>query len=204
MEIRIPFDPQPIKDEDGMWKWRDCQWMDQGIGFPASGIEDHFPFRVGNLIMVDEQIRKVMFVAANQDKKGTWNWSVFIENPPVQQPATRVYRTGEELRNLASEVAKKVTIRTYVEYGNSKDVERSTTKEEYTILRDIIHSALLSLNNSEQSRRAQYGDPVFKAVLDTAEYMSFGRIPGINSYNSIYIPVWNIIKAWPLESEETE
>lgn len=35
--------PQPTKDDGGMWHWKDCQWMDDGIGFPKSGIEDHRP-----------------------------------------------------------------------------------------------------------------------------------------------------------------
>ena len=36
--IRVPLYVQPMKDETGMWHWRDCQWMDGGLGFPQSGI----------------------------------------------------------------------------------------------------------------------------------------------------------------------
>ena len=35
--------PQPVMDLDKMWHWRDCQWMDGGLGFLASAIEDYAP-----------------------------------------------------------------------------------------------------------------------------------------------------------------
>ena len=40
-QTRRVVKPQPTKDADGMWHWKDCQWMDGGLGFPVSGIADH-------------------------------------------------------------------------------------------------------------------------------------------------------------------
>lgn len=50
--------PQPVLTEDGMWHWKDCQWMDGGIGFPKSGTEDHAPFKVGDILWVRERWAK--------------------------------------------------------------------------------------------------------------------------------------------------
>ena len=46
--------PQPVMDADRMWQWKDCQWMDGGLGFPASGIEDYAPYRPGDILYVRE------------------------------------------------------------------------------------------------------------------------------------------------------
>ena len=46
--------PQPIIDERGMWDWKDCQWMEGGLGFPQSGIEDHAPYQPGDILWVRE------------------------------------------------------------------------------------------------------------------------------------------------------
>lgn len=56
---RIPFKTQPVIDESGMWTWKDCQWMEGGLGFPASGIEDHAPYQVGNILWVRESWRGI-------------------------------------------------------------------------------------------------------------------------------------------------
>jgi hypothetical protein len=46
--------PQPIMDDSGMWHWKDCQWMDGGLGFPASGIDDYAPYKPGSTMWVRE------------------------------------------------------------------------------------------------------------------------------------------------------
>jgi len=46
--------PQPVLDESGMWHWKYCQWMDGGIGFPASGIKDHARYHPGDVLWVRE------------------------------------------------------------------------------------------------------------------------------------------------------
>lgn len=201
MEIRIPLQPQPVKDADGMWHWKDCQWMDGGIGFPESGIEDHCMFHRDDLIVIDDTVRRVMFVTVAQDVKGTWNWGVFIKASAYNRPKPRVRRHHNMLLAIAGEIAQDITIRTYVN-GSSKDEKRMSTKEEREILQNIIYSTLLALNDGEEARRAQYCGPVFKAALDVAEYITPKLIPDVNTYDSIYCPIWNVVKDWPLEGEE--
>jgi len=51
---RRVMNPQPVMDEDGMWLWKDCQWMDGGLGFPQSGIDDHARYQPGDILWVRE------------------------------------------------------------------------------------------------------------------------------------------------------
>ena len=53
-QTRRVMKPQPVIDDTAMWHWKDCQWMDGGIGFPQSGIEDYAPYKPGDIIYVRE------------------------------------------------------------------------------------------------------------------------------------------------------
>jgi len=64
--------PQPTRDANGMWHWRDCQWMDGGLGFPASGIADHARYKPGDILWVREAWRLVDY----QYIDGIWSASV--------------------------------------------------------------------------------------------------------------------------------
>jgi hypothetical protein len=55
--------PQPILDTDGFWQWKDCQWLDSGIGMPESGIKDHAPYAVGDRLRVREAWQDVNYLA---------------------------------------------------------------------------------------------------------------------------------------------
>lgn len=50
--------PQPVLEPwdgtPGMWKWKDCQWMDGGLGMPQSGVDDYAPCRPGDVLWVRE------------------------------------------------------------------------------------------------------------------------------------------------------
>lgn len=49
--------PQPQRDyscNTPFWSWKDCQWAEGGIGFPVSGIEDHAPYKPGDILYVRE------------------------------------------------------------------------------------------------------------------------------------------------------
>ena len=46
--------PQPMMDGSGMWHWKDCQWMDGGMGFPQSGVKDYAPWHPGDVLWVRE------------------------------------------------------------------------------------------------------------------------------------------------------
>jgi|GEM_PF-5796855 len=59
-QIRFAFEPQPVLklfgEESGAqhWDWKDCNWLDGGIGFPESGIEDYAPYKVGEILYAQE------------------------------------------------------------------------------------------------------------------------------------------------------
>lgn len=53
-QTRRVLKPQPVIDAHGMWLWKDFQWMDGGLGFPASGIEDYAPYKPGDILWVRE------------------------------------------------------------------------------------------------------------------------------------------------------
>lgn len=53
-KTRRVMTPQPKMDESGMWHWKDCQWMDGGLGFPKSGIEDYAKYHPGDILWVRE------------------------------------------------------------------------------------------------------------------------------------------------------
>ena len=53
-QTRRVIKPQPSRDREGMWHWKDCQWTDGGIGFPASGIDDYAPYKAGDYLYVRE------------------------------------------------------------------------------------------------------------------------------------------------------
>jgi len=56
---RRAIKPQPVLDAEGMWQWRDCQWMNGGIGFPKTGIEDYAPYKPGDILWVRETWMRV-------------------------------------------------------------------------------------------------------------------------------------------------
>ena len=58
-QTRRVLRPQPVIDADGMWHWKDCQWMDGGIGFPESGVEDYAPYQLGDTLWVRETFTKI-------------------------------------------------------------------------------------------------------------------------------------------------
>ena len=56
-ETRRVMKPQPYSEESDcvkFWHWKDCQWTDGGLGFPKSGIEDHAPYKPGDILYVRE------------------------------------------------------------------------------------------------------------------------------------------------------
>ena len=57
-QFRLPLKPQPILvpfgNETSHWHWKDCQWLDGGIGFPKSGITDYALYHEGDILRVCE------------------------------------------------------------------------------------------------------------------------------------------------------
>lgn len=56
---RRAIKPQPEASQDGMCHWKDCQWMDPGLGFPISSIQDYAPFQPGDYLYVRETWAKL-------------------------------------------------------------------------------------------------------------------------------------------------
>jgi hypothetical protein len=89
-------------------------------------------------------------------------------------------KTEKELKAYASTYAETIVIRTY-ENGNSKDERRATTEEEKKIIESIIYGSLLSINRGLDAR----------SIIDAAEFIGDLQIPGMNGYDTIYIPLCN-------------
>ena len=105
----------------------------------------------------------------------------------------RKHRTESELREIAESIAQTIVIRTY-ENGNSRDDRRPTTGQERITLRDIAFGALLGLNWGETFRREKI---CADAIIEAAEFTLMQFIPGVNGYDSIYLPLHKAIKEWP-------
>lgn len=106
---------------------------------------------------------------------------------------TREYKSGEELQQIANEIAETIVIRTYVN-GCSRDERRTTTEPEREILRKIARTALSSMNYGEKMRASK---ELTQAVIDTAEFALINFIPEANAYDSIYIPLTRVVAKWP-------
>ena len=106
----------------------------------------------------------------------------------------RKHRTENELREIAEKIAETIVIRSYDERGNSRDDRRPTDGQERITLRDIAFGALLTLNYGETFRRERIAED---AIIETAEFTVDLLIPGVNGYDSIYIPLREAVKAWP-------
>jgi len=49
--------PQPIREpcaDSTMWYWKDCCWIEAGLGFPESGIDDYAMCKPGDIVYVRE------------------------------------------------------------------------------------------------------------------------------------------------------
>ncbi|MGI6691178.1 MAG: hypothetical protein ACOX63_10145 [Christensenellales bacterium] len=121
--------PQPIMDDGGMWHWKDCQWMDGGLGFPASGIDDYAPYKPGDTMWVKETWQHVdngdensgyVYKASENGKAweknaGGWKWrpSIFMprEAARIFLWVTDVY--AERLQDITEEYARVEGIRSY-------------------------------------------------------------------------------------------
>lgn len=99
VSILIPLDPQPSFEPVGntvMWQWKDCQWMDGGLGFPKSGIEDYAPYKLDEMLFPsyasDDGMKNIHTVVAGVDvkKMGLWYWVVALK-PAFGEVHTHFY-----------------------------------------------------------------------------------------------------------------
>lgn len=69
--------PQHTLGGRGMWKWKTCQWMDGGLGFPESGIDDYARFRPGDILYIQSKSLTIMVVdvrVTQTDVTGESKW----------------------------------------------------------------------------------------------------------------------------------
>ena len=92
--------------------------------------------------------------------------------------------TCNELSDLIDKIASTVVIREYIS-GNSNDVRRETTLDEYRYLYALAEGALLAYRKDNAD---------IDSILDTVEFVLHGLIPYANTYDSIYIPLRKITK----------
>ena len=98
-----------------------------------------------------------------------------------------IYRTDKDLHDAAEFYCDTIVIRSY-ENGNSKDTRRKATKKEHDLLHKIIYSAL-------SAYRFKGSD--IDGILNMAEFIGMQLFQnkgdaGINTYDSIYIPLRKI------------
>lgn len=55
-KLKKGLDLAAINDvvEDYFWHWKDCKWLDGGMGMPESAIEEYAPYKVGDILWVRE------------------------------------------------------------------------------------------------------------------------------------------------------
>lgn len=64
--ITLVMDPQPTKDADGMWHWKECKWLDEETGFSTSGINRYAPYKCNGALNIS-CMKVTRF-------RGTWVW----------------------------------------------------------------------------------------------------------------------------------
>lgn len=124
---------------------------------------------------------------------------------------SRIYRSEEDLRTVAADIARNVTVRTY-DNGSSCDVTRRATVMEESHLFTIALGALDALNWDRQVTRMHNMSEYCDGVLSMAEFTVinlFGtgagdEAPHVNSYDTIYLPLKRAIREWPLDLPEEE
>jgi hypothetical protein len=130
-QTRRVITPQPILSSDGMWRWKDCQWMDGGIGFPVSGIKDHTKYQIGDILWVREAFTLTnygnpVYKADYRDKYGEYWSSVSSDptgvkwKPSIHMPrvAARIFLKVtdvrvEQIQDISEADAKAEGIRSY-------------------------------------------------------------------------------------------
>lgn len=99
----------------------------------------------------------------------------------------RVYKTAEQLRSMATELASTITTR-----EDNIDYKRATWLREKEILYKIFYGALLELNRNGGSQ-FDYG------VLNCAEMTADLFIPYMNGYDTVFCPLRRVLENWETE-----
>ena len=100
-------------------------------------------------------------------------------------------KSDREYKSWAREIAKHITIRTYID-GNSQDNTRESTPEEENAIYGILMGAMLAYGWRAEGN--------LDSILDTAEFSGHYLIPckegEVNCYDTIYIPLQKTMGEW--------
>lgn len=113
----------------------------------------------------------------------------------------RKYVNHEQLKQWANSIAETITVRACL---NGGDIKRKALKAEREVLYNIALSALYTLNCEYCRRDEKYYDGAVSAAIDSAEYAALiflnGKVKGgtIQSYITVYCPLREIVKNWPV------
>ena len=105
---------------------------------------------------------------------------------------TRSAIPAQELKAIAENLSKYISIRTYVDGGNSLDSKRLSTPEEQSILTRIFYAALLTLRTALVSNSPDCA----YAIISNAEYTAMQFIENCNTYDTIAQPLDSVIENW--------
>lgn len=50
----IPLNPQPNKDNENSWHYKDCLWRDSCLDIPDAVIEDYSPHQIGDVLYIED------------------------------------------------------------------------------------------------------------------------------------------------------
>ena len=98
-------------------------------------------------------------------------------------------KTEDDMRELAREISKNITIRSYND-GNSCDTTRESTTEEAKAIFGIIYAAMWAYSRDEAD---------LPSILNTAEitgHYLISETEQVNCYDTIYCPLQRIMGKW--------
>lgn len=101
------------------------------------------------------------------------------------------HKTEIELKEIATKISEKITIRHY-KGGNSEDKQRNSTAKEKDIIFKIAYGALLSLNWHLEPNNSE----TTTAIINTAEFTVNQFLPDCNGYDTIYCPLRKATREW--------
>lgn len=143
-QTRRVLKPQPVIDAHGMWLWKDCRWMDGGLGFPASGIDDYAPRLPGDILWVREtfaQIRNIevghvdTFYAASKKDCDTVNSTYLCDDDGFETDRHIPWKPSIYMPREAARLFLRVTD---VQVEQVQDINEEDAKAEGVIINDAV------------------------------------------------------------------
>ena len=95
-------------------------------------------------------------------------------------------------------IAKTIVVRTYNEYG-SVDTARESTKEEYDIIRKIVHSAVFTFKSDDRFNSQTIVNMAENTLIDFMDDLpqfENWHVEKCNCYLTIYNPLLKLFGMW--------